>query len=45
MVVDCSGFHGGYSSRNGEEPICWDGYSVSEDHKIEAQRLPDKRMA
>ena len=44
MIVDCSGFCGGYR-RNGGEPICWEGYSVSEDHKVETQRLTDKRMA
>ena len=44
MIVDCSGFCGGYS-RNGEEPICWGGYAVSKDHKVETQRLTDKRMA
>ena len=42
MTVDCSGFCGGYS-RNGGELICWEGYSVSEDHKAETQRLTDKR--
>ena len=44
MIVDCSGFCGGYS-RNGGEPTCWEGYSISEDHKVETQRLTDKRMA
>ena len=44
MIVDCSGFCGGYR-RNGGDPICWEGYSVSEDHKVETQRLTDKRMA
>ena len=44
MIVDCSGFCGGYS-RNGGDTICWEGYSVSEDHKGETQRLTDKRMA
>ena len=44
MIVDRSGFCGGYS-RNGGEPICWEGYSVSEGHKVETQRLTDKRMA
>ena len=44
MVVDCSGFCRGYS-RNGGEPICWEGYPVSEHHKVETQRLTDKRVA
>ena len=44
MSVDCSGFCGGYS-RDGGEPICREGYSVSENHKVETQRLTDKRMA
>ena len=44
MIVHCSGFCGGYS-RNGGEPICLEGYSVSEDHKVETQCLTDKRMA
>ena len=44
MIVDCSGFCGGYS-QNGGEPNCWECYSVSEDHMVETQRLTDKRMA
>ena len=44
MIVDCSGFCGGYG-RNGGEPKRWDGYAASEDHKVETQRLTDKRMA
>ena len=44
MIVDCSGFCGGYS-RHGGGKKCWEGYSVSEDHKVETQRLTDKRMA
>ena len=44
MIVDCSGFCEG-SSRDGGEPICWEGYSVSEDHKVEIQLFTDKRMA
>ena len=44
MIVDCSGFCGAYS-RNGGEPICWEGYAVSEDHKVDTQRLTVKRMA
>ena len=44
MIVDCSSVFGGYS-RNRGESICWEGYSVSEDHKVETQRLIDKRMA
>ena len=44
MIVDCSGFCGGYSRDRGES-IRWEGYSVSEDHKVETQRLTDKRMA
>ena len=32
-------------SRIKGEPISWEGYSVSEDHKVETQRLTDKRMA
>ena len=44
MIVDCSGFCAGYS-RNGGESNCWEGYSVSEDHKVETQCLTDKRMA
>ena len=44
MIVDCSGFCRG-CSRIGGQPICWEGYSVSEDHNVETQRLTDKRMA
>ena len=44
MIVDCSGVGGGYS-RDGGEPICSQGYPVSQDHKIETQRFTDKRMA
>ena len=44
MSVDCSGLCGGYS-RNGGEPICWEDYSVSENHNVETQCLTDKRMA
>ena len=44
MIVDCSSFCGSYS-RNGGETICCQGYSVSENHKVETQRLTDKRMA
>ena len=44
MIVDCSGFCGGYG-RNGGALILWEGYSVSEDHTFETQRLTDKRMA
>ena len=44
MIVDCSGFCGGYS-RNGGEPICWEGYLVFEGHKVETKRLTDKRLA
>ena len=39
-----SSFCGGYS-RNGGEPICWEGYSVIEDYKVETKRLTDKRTA
>ena len=44
MIVDCNEFCDGYC-RDGGESICWEGYSVSEDHKVETQLLADKRMA
>ena len=43
MIVDCSEYCGGYS-RDGREPIFCEGYSVSEDHKVEAQLFTDKGM-
>ena len=44
MIFDCSVFCAG-CSRDVGEPICWEGYSVSEDHKVETQCLTDNRMA
>ena len=35
-MVDCSDICRGYS-RGGGKPICWEGSSVSEDQKVEAQ--------
>ena len=44
MIVDCSGFSGGYS-RDGGEPICSVGCSVPEYHKVETQLDAHKAMA
>ena len=44
MAVNWNEYCGGYS-RDGGESICWEGYSVSEDHEVETQLLVDKSMA
>ena len=44
MIADYSGFGGDYSRDEGER-ICWVGYAVPEDHKVETHLGSHKAMA